>query len=274
MYNSNLNLEKKLTLSKKNILDYLGSIDINSNNNKELIFKDSTQLYFVFDDFRDFVTIDFVQKGSSNITVSKSKKRNNLISVQTGNTWYLINVIKDEVFFHSIFFYFIVFVFISLVVFLISRLRTFKLIKTKTNLDKINVEKLEDNLDERIQKLKNELKNIKGELKDESYKKVINKIDTTFNEVKVISKQITNENSASNSFNKRLTNLIENQGYQFISNYALYPNVEWSTIDNQLELNIIEFLQLTLSKFLPIFGEDNRFNLQVINHEDLYQYYF
>ena len=269
-YTSGLKKSKTFVINKRERYKFVQFEDITGDSKNELIFRDNKNVIIVSDNLRDKAKLNLTDTGKVNLSVVRHNNKSNQISIQVGNKWYLYEFYKNEAFFYSHIFYFSIFIVITFLSFLIFKLRL-KIIQIKKSLfsptEKYFISNNEDNIEKKFSGLKTKIKEIRSELKSESFNKIIEGVDETLEEVKTISMEIHNKPLPDTDLKNRLSDLITNKKDLLNLSFYLFPENGLDEIKPEIKDIIIEFSDYCID-LIAEYAKNLNVNLQVIQHND------
>ena len=157
---------------------------------------------------------------------------------------------------------------VLLVIFLLLRKKNIRIRRSLLgNKEELIIEELEDNIDEKITGLKNKLEDYKKELHEDSFKKVIENIDNTFDEVKSLSKKVINDTAESAIVEQSLLDIVEEKKSKLNITVSVFPDNYWGEIKRETR-KIIFDLSNNAINFISGKYKDINVSIQLVYHTD------
>lgn|GEM_PF-69801 len=262
--NNELDKENTYKVSKKLPAKLILNEDINGDNKKEFILKDTKSIIILDDNFRNRSSIDIPENGFINSMVYLEGGKAKYFTIQIDNKWYMLEYLRSEAFFNSYLFYISVFIIISLIIVLITNLFKRKLNLRNLFVKENNEELLYQELEKNLEEGKSNINNIQYQIGDK--KNAI--IEKEKEEIKKYSEQLKNASKSKLSeFEKNIKDVIDSTQVS-IPQIKFYPNEEWENLNKVLKIDLLKIIKEQIIWIKEHVSPDIDINTQIINHKD------
>jgi len=268
--NNELEIVKEKIIGKE-FYSFIAYNDVDENNDFELIFKSNNEIVVFSDHLNHIIRINAPNSGMPVFSLKKSTGKSSQINLKIDKQDFLIEFYNKNEYMNRYILYLVIYLLITFIIYLLM-IYTFKNRKKKqltqfieNEKDNKNfVNKLEENVENKISGLKKKVLEIKNVENDEAYNEVIDQINDTFIELKTISEKINRENSRGIYIHDFFNNLSDSSKANNVT-INLYPNDEWYEINNDLQNHLFKLIDDTLNH-ISDFIRNAEINVQLTRH--------
>jgi two-component system nitrate/nitrite response regulator NarL len=259
--NNELGVRKGITINKGIKLNYVLFDDINGDDRSEFIFVGTDVLYVVDENLKTKSKINFSAKGNYNLTIKEVDKKPKYLSVQIGNKWYMLEYIKNEIFFNSNVFYLLTILGVSIIIILIVFVKKQKLklkkILFSSDSDELLYQEIEENINKGFDITESGFyQTVDEDVKDSGSSFAALDVDKSNNE---IGQQSNVEHEVLNI----LDNLI-NEKYIV----EFFPKGDWNHVDSSLQKSLVKIIEGQIYGLKGFIKNDKKLKLQIFKHPD------
>ena len=268
--NNDFEIVKEKIIGKE-FYSFIAYIDVDENNDYELLFKSNNEIAVFSDHLNHIIRINAPNNGIPVFSLKKSKGKLSQINLKIDKQDFLIEFYNNNEYMNRYFVYLVIYLLITMIVFLFT-IYTFKIRKKKqlaqfieNEKDNKNfVNKLEENMENKISGLKKKVLEIKNIENDDAYNEVIDQINDTYIDLKTISEKINRENSRGIYIHDFFNNLTDSSKANNVK-INLYPNDEWYEINTDLQNHLYKLIDDTLNH-ISDFIRNAEINVQLTQH--------
>ncbi len=269
-YSFQLNKLKIRRISKDEDYHFISERDVVGNDESEYLFGSRNNLLITSKNFRHSTKINVKNDKKLIITDQNENNKTKALSVQGGENWQLIEIYENKAFFYESIFYLIIFLIITFSVFGISRLK-FNLKSLKKSFlgksEEILLHELEENLKDKFTDLKSHVGEIGDQITGDSYERILNKIDDTYNEVKNISKNIPGKKGKQETFKQRLLDALSEKQVSLKAKLQIFSEESFTSLNKVTKDAIVELCDKCVD-FIENYSNSEELSIQLMHHSE------
>ena len=269
-YSPQLYKLKTYRISKDEDYCFISERDIVGNEEREYVFGSRNNLLIISENFRYSAKIGVTNDKKLILTDKNKTNKIKALSIQGGEHWQLVEIYENKAFFYGAIFYLITFFIVTFSVFGISRLK-FNVKNLKKSLLGKNEEELlqelEENLKDKFTDLKSHVDEIGDQISGDSYEKILNKIDDTYNDVKSISKNGPVKKRKEETLKQRLLDIINKRQVPIKPVLQMFSEDNFTSLNKLTKDTIVELCSKCIG-FIANYSNYECMNIQLMHHSE------